>query len=111
MNVDAMVARNVAESDADEVGLDRNFAAAAIHQHRHANDARPAKVGQQVQCAAGRATGEDHVVDQKQGFAVDRDVERGRLHQRPRADFGQVVAIQRDVEHASAELLVAGGLQ
>ena len=90
----------VCSAEADEVGLDRQLAPAAIDQRRQLDRARAAVVGQHVHRGADGAPREQHVVDQDDGPAVDR------LGQLGGADLGlgqpveHVVAVERDVDRA-----------
>ena len=69
---------------ADIVGAQRQFAVAAVDQHRQLHHPRPAHVAQRVQRGAHRAPGVQHVVDEDHQRVVDTaGRNRGGL-QRPR---------------------------
>ena len=63
-----------------EVGLDRQFAMAAVHQHRQLHPARPAKIGQGIQRRARGAPAEKNVVHQNDRLAGDVEGNDGGLH-------------------------------
>ena len=94
---------------ADEVGADRQLAVAAVDQHGQPHRLRAADVVQRVERGADGAPGEEHVVDEDDGLAVDaarRDLggqqRAGRLHP-------QVVAVHRDVERADRHVVPLDG--
>ena len=96
---------------ADVVGLDRQLAVAAVHQHDELNRLGPAEIDQRVERRARRAAGVEHVVHQQDLRVVDREGNLGAAHHRLRADRvpHQIVAVERDVERAGRHL-VAGDL-
>ena len=87
---------------ADVVGLDRQLAVAAVHEHDQLDRARPAEVDQRVQRGADRPAGVQHVVHQQDPPVVDRKRNLGAAHDRLRPDgmAHQIVAVERDVERA-----------
>ncbi len=76
----------VCSGQADDVGLDRQLAQAAIDQRRQLHRARAAVVGEHVHRGADGAPGEQHVVDQDDGPPVDRLGQLGRARSRAWAD-------------------------
>ena len=86
----------------DDVGLDRQLAAAAVDEHAEQDAARPAEVGALVERGADGAAGVEHVVDDHHGAAVEVG-QPGLAHHRPGADGLEIVAIERDVELAAGE--------
>ena len=56
---------------ADEIGLDGQFAVAAVDEHGQLNPARPAKIIQGVHGGADSAAAEKHVIHQHDRFAGD----------------------------------------
>ena len=85
---------------ADVVGAQRQFAVAAVDEHRQLHGAGPADVAQRVQGRAHRAAGVEHVVDEDDQRVVDAALgDRGVL-QRPRRLDVEVVAVERDVQGA-----------
>lgn len=84
----------------DEVGTDRKLAVPAIDEDREPDGTRAAVVDERVHRSADRAAGEQHVVDEDDGLAVDGEADRGLVHDRRVPDAREVVPIQRDVEGA-----------
>ncbi len=64
---------------AEVVCLHRQFAAAAVEQHREFHPGRPAEVEDLVQRRADGAAGVEDVVDQDDVLVLDRKVDRRRL--------------------------------
>ena len=56
---------------ADVVGADRQLPMAAVDEHRELDGPRPAEVGQRVERGPNGPAGEQHVVDEDDGLAVD----------------------------------------
>ena len=83
----------------------------AVDQRDELNRLGPAEIGQRIERGARRPAGIEHVVDEHDGAAVDRERNFGLAHQRRDADgrAHQVVAIERDVERADRDLF-AGDL-
>ncbi len=102
-----MIARHLAEIEANEIGVNRKLAPPAIRQDRQPNHTRASKISERAQRCPNRSAGEKHIVDQDHRPAVDLDRNIGRLHNRTRADFRQVVAIESDIKHPAADLRVA----
>ncbi len=88
------------DGDADDVGLNRQLAPAAIDQRRQLDRARPAVVGQHVHRRADRAAGEEHVVHQDDCPPVDRLGQLGGADLRLGQAAKDVVAVERDVDRA-----------
>ena len=57
-------------ADPDDVGLDRQFPAAAVDQHAEEDPPGPAEVGALVEGGAHRPAGVEHVVHDDDGLAV-----------------------------------------
>ena len=88
---------------ADVVGAERQFAVAAVDEHRQLHRARPADVAQRVQRRADRAAGVEDVVDEDDQRAVDAALgDRGVLERAGRLGV-EVVAVERDVEGAAGD--------
>src|SRR3989339_374616 len=87
------------DARAAQVGLDRQFAATAVYQHRQLDAGRAAKVKQFVQHRAHRAPGEQHIVKQQHMSPIDvkRDL---RLGTAGHAAACIVVAVHRRRDHA-----------
>src|SRR5258706_90432 len=85
---------------ADEISADRELAMAPVHEHGEADGARTPVVHERVHGGPDGAAGEEHVVDEHDDPVVDREVERGFVHDRRIADAREVVAVERDVEGA-----------
>ena len=85
---------------ADVVGADRQLAVATVDHHRQLHRPRSAVVVERVEGGADRAAGEQHVVDEHDRRAVerDRDARHAAGHDRPEAD---VVAVEADVDGAA----------
>ena len=71
-----------------------------VGQHREAHRARAAEVEELVQRRAYRAAGVQHVVHQDDFAAVDRERDLAAARFAVQADAPEVVAVQRDREHA-----------
>jgi hypothetical protein len=83
----------------DTIGRrDRQLAPAPVGQYRQLDGGRTAIVEQFIDRGTGRSPGVEHVVDQNQvtAFDVERDDRRPAL--RMQAFFGEVVAIEGDVD-------------
>ena len=65
--------RLVGQVLADEVGADRQLAVAAVDEHGELHGAGPAVLGDGVEGGAHGAAGEQHVVDEHDGGAVEVD--------------------------------------
>ena len=95
---------------ADDVGADRQLAVAAVAEHREADARRAAVVEDRLDRGAHGAPRVEHVVDDHDRRAVEREVERrgldDRLRMRARLAAAQahVVAVERDVERADRHL-------
>ena len=83
-HVDPLAARR-RQVLADVVGADRQLAVAAVGEHRELDPLRAAVVEQRVDRGAHRAAGEEHVVDQDDGAAVEVEVEVRGVDDRLRA--------------------------
>src|SRR5205823_2102915 len=59
----------------DVIGLDRQFAPAAVDQHRELDTCRPPEIEQFVDRSADAATGEQHVIHQHDRRAIDVELE------------------------------------
>ena len=101
-----VIPRRGGDREPGDVGGDRQFATAAIDQHREEDPARPAEVGDFVECGAHGAAGKEHVVDDHHGGPLEVGRQPGLAHLRARTDRLEVVAIEGDVERAALE---AGG--
>ena len=91
---------------ADVVGPDRELAVAAVGEHRELDPLRAAVVEQGVDRRPRGAAGEQDVVDQDHGAAVELEVEVRGVDDRLGAGLavGQVVAVEGDVEVAERHL-------
>src|SRR5919109_1271344 len=91
---------------ADVVGPDRELAVPAVDEHGELNSLRAAIVEQRLDRGADRATGVEHVVDQDDRLALEREVERSRAYDRLRMARRispahlDVVAVEGDVDGA-----------
>src|SRR3989441_599533 len=82
------------------VRADGKLAMAAVDEHRELHPLRPAEVDQRVHRGTHRSAGEEHVVDEEDAPPVDGERDVGPLHHRVLEAAVQVVAIERDVDHA-----------
>src|SRR5262245_23944522 len=89
---------------ADVVGPNRKLPVAAIDEDGELDPVRAAVVEQGFDRRANRSAGVEDVVDEDDGLAFEREVERSRTHDRLRVPRGaaaadlNVVAIERDVD-------------
>jgi len=95
-----VVARGGRHILADEVGPDGKLAMSAVDEDREADGARTSVVDERVHRGADRAAGEEHIVDEDDHTAVDRERYLRLAHDRRVADPRQVVSIKRDVDGA-----------
>ena len=102
---DALVARG-RQVLADVVGADRELAVAAVGEHGELDPGRAAVVEQGVDRRPHGAAGEEDVVDEDHGAAVEVEVEVGGVDDRLGAGLaaGEVVAVEGDVEVAERHL-------
>ena len=91
---------------ADDVGLDRELAMAAIDEHRQADPRRAAQVADRVQGGADRPAREQDVVHQHDLGTVDGEGELGAAKHGPAPASPQVVAVERDVDGPHHDLVV-----
>src|SRR6476661_1218267 len=96
-----------AHGGADDIGLDRQLAAATVDQHAEEDAARPAEVGALVECRAHGAAGVQHVVHDDDRTAVEIGEPRFADHGAG-ADGLEVVAIQGDIQLAAGDLGALG---
>ena len=95
---------------ADDVGADRQLAVPAVAQHGEPDARRAPVVEHRLDRGAHGAPGVEHVVDDHDRRAVEREVERrgldDRLRMRARLAAAQahVVAVEGDVERADRHL-------
>ena len=82
-----MITRDVAQTEAYEIRLDWEFAAAAVHQDGKTDNAGPAKISQRVQRRSRGAAREQDIIYEQQRRAVDRDVQAGGPHERAGSDL------------------------
>ncbi len=92
-NVYAMIGGTILDGDANEVGLNRQLAAAAIGEDRQADHAGPAKILQCIERRANRSAGEDHVIHQQRRLAAQVDVDVGGSNHGLGAHLRKIVAI------------------
>jgi hypothetical protein len=102
-----VVGGDIGEDESDEIGLDGEFASAAIDQDGEPDGAGAAEIAQGIERGAHGSAGEEDVIDQKERALIDVDVEVGRSDEGARADFGEVVAVEGDVEDAATDLIEA----
>src|SRR5687768_9680874 len=91
------------EPPAGVVGLDGQLAVAAVHEHRQSDVGGSAEVGDGLEGGADAAAGVDDVVHQERGHAVHVEVQVGGADKGPGADFGEVIAVEGDVQHAAVD--------
>src|SRR5438132_4581920 len=105
LHLDALVAggRKVL---ADVVGPDRQLAVPAVDQHGELNTLGPPVIEERLDRRADRTARVEDVVDEDDGLALEREIERGRAHDRlgmsrrvPAAHLN-VVAVEGDVDRA-----------
>ncbi len=84
LHLDALVAGG-GQVLADVVGADRQLAVAAVDEHGELDALGPAVVEERLDRGADRAAGVEDVVDEHDGPAVEREVERRRADERLRA--------------------------
>ena len=99
--------RGACDIVADVVGANRQFALAAIDQHRELNRFGPSEIGQRVERRAHRAPGVEHVVDQHDAGAVERERDVAADQARVARRAAPVVAIRRNVERADRHCALA----
>src|ERR671935_1433290 len=105
LHLDALVARG-REVLADVVGTDRQLAVAAVDEDGELDPVGTAVVEERLDRRANRAARVEDVVDEDDGLALEREVERGRANDRLRmarrvaAAHLHVVAIEGDVDGA-----------
>src|SRR5690606_34410267 len=114
--VDAVGAVNFADADLDPVTWrsrnrhsdhvcgDRQFPAAAVHQHGQQDPAGSAEVGDLVECRAHGPPGVQHVVDDHHAGAIDLGRQPGLVDHRTLAGGLDVVAIEGDAKHSATDL-------
>ena len=77
-----------------QVGLDRQFTATAVHQHRQLDAGRTAIVKQLVDDRARGAAGVEHVIDQHDVTAFDLERQVCRIARDGHAAATEIVAVQ-----------------
>src|SRR5947199_5732499 len=82
------------------VRTDGKLAMAPVDQHREVDGLGPAEVDQRVHRGKHRTAGEEHVVDEQDAAAIDGERDVGPLHDRVLDAAIQIVAVERDVDHA-----------
>ena len=85
---------------ADVVGADWKLAVSAIDQHRELDGSRAAVSGCRIQSRAGSPSGIENIIDEDDIFPVDIKVDVARMNDRIRLNFGQIVAIERNIQFA-----------
>src|SRR5688572_12364630 len=83
--------------------MDREFAAAAIHQDGEGDASRAAEVRQFIHGRANRASGVEHIVHDHDVPTIEAQRQARLPDDGPRANRLQVIAVQRDVERASGD--------
>src|SRR5206468_11043630 len=99
-----IVARGGRRVLADEVGPDRELAMSTVDEDREADGARTSVVDEGVHRGADRAAGEEHVVDEHDGPAVDGEWDLRLTDDRRVPDSRQVIAIERDVDRTQRNI-------
>src|SRR5262245_57639214 len=89
---------------ADVIGLDRQFAPAAVNEHGQLHAARAPEINQLIHRGADRAARVEHVVNQNDRLAGDVCGQLGLVDDGPFADGAQVVAVERDVQRAGRDV-------
>jgi len=89
---------------ADEIGADRKLPMPAVDQDREAYGAGTPVVDERVHRGADGAAGEEHIVDEHDHAAVDRERDLRLAHHRRVADPCQVVAVESDVDRAERDI-------
>src|SRR6266550_4225621 len=82
------------------VRWDWQLAVAPVDEQRELDPLRPAEVDQRVHRGTHGPAGEEHVVDEEDAPPVDGERDVGPLHHRVLEAAVQVVAVERDVDHA-----------
>src|SRR6266540_2498645 len=114
LHLDALVARG-RQVLADVVGPDRQLAVAAVDEDGELDPVGAAVVEERLDRGADRAAGVEDVVDEDDGLALERKVERRRADDRLRMERRtasahlDVVAVEGDVDRARCRG-VAGAL-
>src|SRR2546428_1430358 len=85
---------------ADVVGADRELAVTAVDENRELDRLRPPEVDERVHGGADGPAGEEHVVDQEDPFPLDGERDVGAVDHRVLEAPVEVVAVERDVDHA-----------
>ena len=102
-NLNALVQRGW-DILAHEVRLGRQFAVAAIHQHRELNALRPAEVMHCIERGPDGSSFEQHIIHQHDDPTLDIEWHLGGLHG-DHAPVGDVVAMHADINHAARDWL------
>ena len=89
---------------ADELSFNGHFAMAAVDEYAERNALGAAEVEEAVHGGADGAAGVENVIDKDEVHAVDAKGNVGGLKNGLRRDFGEVVAIESDVEGADGDV-------
>ncbi len=89
---------------ADVLGFNGHFAMAAVNEHAKGDALGAAEIEETVHGGAHCASGIEDVVDEDEFEAIDAKRNVGGLKDRLRRDFGEIVAVQRDIESADGDV-------
>ena len=89
---------------ADELGFDRHFAMTAIDQDAQGDAAGAAEIEEAIHGCANGTPGVEDVVDEDEVHAINSEGDVRGLQDCLRRDFGEVVAVEGDVERADRDI-------
>src|SRR6478735_9827560 len=105
LDLDALVAGGW-QVLADVIRADGELAVAAVGEHGQLDALGPAVAEERVDGRADRAAGVEDVVDEHHGHPLEREVERGRTHERLRVP-GRLAAAHVDVVTMECDVQLA----
>src|SRR5262249_34240679 len=88
---------------ADVVGANGKLAMSAVDQAGELDRLRAAEVDQRIHGGTRGAAREQHVVDEEDAAALDREGDVGALHPRRLEPAVEVVAVEGDVDHPEGD--------
>jgi hypothetical protein len=89
---------------ANVIGTDGQFTVSSVYQHRQLDARRATQIYQGIQPSPSGAPGVKHIVHHHNAAAADVKWHLGLAHNRLQANFGQIIAVKRDVEFAIGNL-------
>src|SRR5690606_27963670 len=88
------------QTDAEDIGTDRQFAGFEVHQGDQGYRGRTAIVEQLVERGASGATGHQHIINQHQLPTFHAEGQLGWPHPRLQADLREIVTVEGDIQTA-----------